>query len=154
MKRPSLVSCDRGTSVVEFAVLAPVLAFLLTGLIDVGRYTYYGIIAAHAARSGVQYGAQNLATAADAAADGPGTTGAAAADAQSISKFSVQSSVVCTLNGQSSPCPASNSGSAPPSGLVYFVKVQVTGAFSPLIAYPGIPSLPVAATATMRVVDQ
>lgn len=153
MRRPA--GSQRGTSMVEFALVAPLLAFLLIGLIDVGRYTYYGIVAAHAARSGLQYGAQNLATAADAAADGPNTTGAAFADAQSISAFQVAASVVCTMNGQTTSCPVNNAGSAPPSGLVYFVKVQISGTFTPLIQYPGIPTaVPIGATATMRVIDQ
>ncbi len=154
MKIRRLACGERGSSMVEFALVAPFLAFMLVGTIDVGRYTYYGILAAHAVRSGVQYGAQNLATAADAAMSGPATTAAAFQDAQSIPKFSVVTSVVCTLNGQTSPCPASNSGSAPPSGLVYFVKVQISGNFSPLIQYPGLATVPIGATSTMRVIDQ
>jgi Flp pilus assembly protein TadG len=141
---------------VEFALLAPVFIFLLLGLVDVGRYTYYGILAAHAARSGVQYGAQNLVTADDASLNGGSShaASAATADAQSLSNWHVTTSVVCTNNNQSAPCPANNTNSLPPSGLVYFVRVQVTGTFTPLIQYPGLSSIPISSTAIMRVVNQ
>lgn len=147
---------ERGTSLVEFAIVAPVFALLLVGLIDVGRYTYYGILATHAANAGVQYGAQNLQTAADVNTNNSGSRAAvaAAADAQSLSNWTVHAAIVCTNNNQSSPCPANNTNSTPPAGLVYFVRVQVTGTFQPLIAYPGISQIPVGATALMRVVTQ
>jgi Flp pilus assembly protein TadG len=151
-----LLKSQRGTSMIEFAVTAPVFALLLVGLVDVGRYTYYGILAAHAAHSGAWYGAQNLQTAADVNTNNSNShaAGAAAADAQSLSNWTVHAMVVCTNNNQSSPCPANNTNSTPPAGLVYFIKVQVTGTFTPLIAYPGISSIPVSATAIQRVVTQ
>ena len=43
---------QRGSAMVEFAVVLPMLAMLMIGLIDVGRYTYFAIMAAHAARAG------------------------------------------------------------------------------------------------------
>ena len=78
MKR--LIRSEGGTSAVEFAIVAPVLIFLLIGLIDVGRYTYYGILAANAARAGAQYGAQSVYT----AIDSPGMQNAALADGQNL----------------------------------------------------------------------
>ena len=147
---------QRGTSMVEFALVAPVFAFLLVGLVDVGRYTYYAIVASHAARTGVQYGAQNLVTAADVNTNNSTSRAAtaASADAQSLPSFTVHAAIVCTNNNQSSPCPANNTNSTPPAGLVYFVRVQVNGTFTPLIAYPGISSIPISATTMMRVVNQ
>ena len=52
-----LIRSERGTSMVEFALLAPVLILLVVGLIEVGRYTYFGILAAHAAETAARYGA-------------------------------------------------------------------------------------------------
>ena len=37
---------------VEFALLAPVFIFMMIGVIEVSRYMYFGIVAAHAARAG------------------------------------------------------------------------------------------------------
>ncbi len=137
---------------VEFAVVLPMLAMLMIGLIDVGRYTYFAIMAAHAARAGVQYGAQNLITAADTT----GMKNAATADAQSLSQWTVTPTHSCATNGTTSPCPQSNATSVSPA-LVYFVQVTVSGYFKPMINYPGIPGynssqgVPVTATAVMRV---
>jgi len=137
---------------IEFAVVLPVFVFLLIGVIEFGRYTYFAILASHAARAGVQYAAQNLETAADANANGPGTASAAKADAQSLSGWKVTSAVVCTVNSQPSPCPASN---AIVSNVVYYVQVSVSATFNSLMKYPGIPQqLPVSATAMMRVANQ
>jgi Flp pilus assembly protein TadG len=149
-----LAACGQGTSMVEFALLAPVFIFLLIGIVDVGRYTYYGIMLAHSARAGVQYGAQNLTTAADAGSSGPATTAAAKQDAPGLSNLTVTSSVVCSVNNQPSPCPSANNN-AVSSTLVYYVKVTVSGTFNALIRYPGIPSsIPVSGLAMMRVGNQ
>jgi Flp pilus assembly protein TadG len=143
-----------GTSVVEFAVLAPVIVFLLMGVIEVGRYMFFGVLASHAARAGVQYGTRNLTTAMDASVSGPGTTGAALQDGQSLPQLSARSWISCTLNGQPSTCPSTTANYVP-SGLIYYVEVQVTGTFTSLMQYPGIPhSLPVTATAIMPVGNQ
>ncbi|MBV9717928.1 MAG: pilus assembly protein [Candidatus Eremiobacteraeota bacterium] len=146
--------CDRGTSLIEFAIVAPVLVFMLIGLIEVGRYTYFAILASHAARAGVQYAAQNLQTAADASVNGSGTRSASLQDAQNLANWTVTSSIVCTLNGTLSPCPANNTNAVSTS-LVYYVKVQVNGTFASLLHYPGIPNnIPVSGAATMPVGNQ
>lgn len=144
---------ERGTAVVEFALLAPVFVFLLIGLIETGRFTYFWIVAEHAARSGVQYASQNLQTAADAGANGPNTSAAAKADAN-VPTWTVRSSLACTLSGNMAPCPVNNANSISPN-LVYYVQVQVTGTVTSLLNYPGLPhSLPLSVTATQRVVNQ
>lgn len=128
-------NAQSGSAAVEFAVVAPVLVFFLLGLIDVGRYMYYGILASHAARAGVQYGTQTSLT----ALDNVGISNAALQDAQGLSNFHATATILCTANGASTSCPANNTSSIPTS-LVYYVQVNVTGSFNTLIAYPGIPS--------------
>jgi Flp pilus assembly protein TadG len=147
-----LFRCESGASLVEFALLAPVLIFLLVGVIEIGRYTYYAIIAANAARAGVAYGAQNLTTAAQT-----GTTGliaqAAQADAQNISQFSANVTDLCSINGGA--LGACSSASSPSAGTVYYVQVVVNGTFTTLLHYPGIPTnVPITGSATMRVQSQ
>lgn len=147
-----LVRSQRATSMIEFALVAPVFIFMLVGVVEMGRYTYFAVLAQHAARAGVQYAAQNLQTAADASASGPATASAASQDAQSLSQWHVTSWVTCTNNLQVAPCPTSNVVS---SGLTYYVGVKVTGTFRSLLSYPGIPNnVPVTATALMRVGNQ
>lgn len=139
-----MLRSDRGTAVVEFGLVAPVLIFLAVLLVDVGRYVYYGIVIQHSARAGLQYQAQTLITAADAV----GTQRAALADAPSTG-VTVTPSYYCALNGSVTSCITGG------SSVVYFAKVQVTGTFHPLWSYPGIPSsIPITATSVMRVTNQ
>lgn len=60
-----LNSAERGQSVLEMALIVPLLILLLLGIIEVGRYAELAIVVANAARTGAVYGAQNLATAAN-----------------------------------------------------------------------------------------
>jgi Flp pilus assembly protein TadG len=152
MKRP--LRCQRGTSSIEFAIVAPLLILLLIGLIEVGRYTYFAILAAHAARAGAQYAAENLQTAADASVSGPNTKNAALQDAQNLSQWTISSTIICTVSGVVTSCPANNTSTVSPN-LVYYVQVQVSGTFNSLMKYPGIPhQVPVTATAIMPVSSQ
>ena len=147
-------SCERGTSAVEFALCLPVLVFLMIGIIEIGRFTYFSILAAHAARAGVQYAAQNLSTAMDASTNGPNTTAAAVQDGQQLANWKVKASVMCTVNNVSAPCPANNTGAVSPNNF-YYVQVQVSGTFNSLLKYPGIPQqIPVSGSAIMRVGNQ
>lgn len=146
-----LYHSDSGASLLEFALLTPVLAFLLIGLIDVGRYSYYAVLAANAARAGTQYGAQNLTNATDTV----GMEAAATNDAQSLPQWNTpKATTYCMSSGTVVTCPAAPATPAP--GEIYYVKVVVTGSFNGLINYPGIPSsgIPVSGTSAIRVVNQ
>jgi Flp pilus assembly protein TadG len=141
---------ESGASLVEFAILLPVMVFLLMGVIEIGRYTYYAILAANAARAGAQYGSQNTTTADDIA----GMTSAAVADEGSVPQFSPSPSPLCSVSG-GTPTTCSFSGTGAPTNTVYYVQVVVTGTFSTLFHYPGIPNnIPITGSATMRVVNQ
>jgi Flp pilus assembly protein TadG len=147
-----MIRSERGTSMLEFALLAPMLVFMLIGLIEIGRFGYFWIVADHAARAGVQYGAQNLETAADAAGNVGATDSAALADAK-VSGWTAKSSIACAINGSFVQCPNDTSVASP--GLVYYVQVQVTGSVNSLLNYPGIPhTMQISATHIQRVVDQ
>jgi Flp pilus assembly protein TadG len=144
---------DDGTSLVEFALVAPVLIFLLIGMIEIGRFGYYAILAANAARAGAQYGSQDLSKAQDT----DGIKNAVAQDGQNLSNWNANGAItatpLCSVNGGAlQTCGA---GSSPAAGNVYYVRVQVTGTFTSLLHYPGLPAqLPVSGSATMRVVYQ
>jgi len=150
MKR--FLASQAGTSLIEFALVAPVFLFMLVGIIEVGRYTYFGIVASHAARAGVQYGSQNLVTAASPA--GGAIENAALNDAGNLSGWKATHSIICTNAGTQVTCPIAASGIIGPN-LVYYVQVKVTGNVSSLLKYPGIPQQSAfTATATMRVANE
>lgn len=149
MRKLNLLRSESGTSLIELALVLPVLMFLLLGGIEVGRYAYYAIVAANAARAGVQYGAQGP----QQAYDTTGMSSAAMQDAMGLSSLKAQAWELCSQNG-ATPTQCAT-GSVPASGNVYYVKVQVTGTFTSLLSYPGIPThIPVSGSAMMRVIYQ
>ncbi|MGA8475622.1 MAG: TadE/TadG family type IV pilus assembly protein [Candidatus Cybelea sp.] len=142
---------DKGTSLIEFAIVLPVLMFLLVGLIEFGRFGYDSILAANAARAGVQYGAQDTST----AIDSQGIINAATADGQHLSSWTVTPNHLCSVSGGTPQACSVATGSGPPTNTTYYVQVQVTGTFHPMLNYPGIPAnVPVSGSAIMRVVSQ
>jgi Flp pilus assembly protein TadG len=142
--------CERGASAVEFAFLAPVLIYLAIGMIDVGRYAYYSILAANAARAGAQYGAQDLAHVEQTSA----ITAAANADGQSLAQWVTTPHCMQSVNnGALTAC--SGGGATLASGTVYYEQVTTTGKFYTLAPYPGIPTgVNVTGSSTMRVASQ
>lgn len=127
---------ERGIAIVEFAILVPALMMLLIGLIEMGRFAYYSIIVANAARAGAQYGAQNLVT----AADSTGMKQAALNDGQNISGLTVPTppSYSCQCaDGTASTCEATDCSS---SHRLTYVQVDTRGTYSSLFNYPGLPS--------------
>src|SRR5712671_2785462 len=49
-----------GQSLVELALLTPLLLLLLIGTVEMGRYAYIDILVANAARAGAAFGAESL----------------------------------------------------------------------------------------------
>lgn len=141
-----LLRSQSGTAVVEFALVAPVLIFLMIGLIEVGRYLYFGIMAAHAAETGAQYASQSLTN----AQNGNGISSAVTSDSPGVT-WVVTPNWVCYSNGNSVNCPALNSSSS----ITRYIQITVNANFQSLLNYPGIPNnIPISASTTMRVLGQ
>jgi Flp pilus assembly protein TadG len=156
MMRMPVSRAESGASLVEFAVFAPLFAFLLVGLIEIGRFMFFSILAANAARAGAQYGAQDLTTAFDTS----GITNSALQDGQNLSNWTAPGGGItvqqlCVVNG-AAPQPCATSGTAgPPQNTIYYVNVHVTGVFETLLNYPGIPNnVPISGSSMMRVITQ
>jgi Flp pilus assembly protein TadG len=49
---------QKGQTLVEMAILIPAILLLLIGVIEIGRYTYIGILVGNAARAGAEFGIQ------------------------------------------------------------------------------------------------
>jgi Flp pilus assembly protein TadG len=139
--------CESGSSLLEFAIVLPVLLVLLIGLIDLGRAAYFGILTANAARAGAQYGAQSIYTSTDTT----GMSSAAIADAPGIGLTAV-GSTLCSINGGAlTTCPSNINGQT----VVYYVKVHASGTFASLVRYPGLPpQISISGDSVVRVVAQ
>jgi Flp pilus assembly protein TadG len=148
-----------GQSLLEVALLTPLLLTLLLGSIELGRYAYISILVGNAARAGAAYGAESLGRSADTA----GITAAADNDfqnnGQNVSSLAVSSSTSCGCDSNGSITPAicstalnSTAGTCTSGHWVVMVSVTASGTFNSLFNYPGIPtSVTVSNTATLRV---
>lgn len=148
-----------GVALVEFALVVPLLALVLIGIVEFGRFMYYSIVVGNAANAGAEYGAQSYSYAAQTGTSG-GIAQAAIADAQNnIQAITANATDVCACwddsAGTESPAPpnATQCGQSCTSGVpVTYVQVVTSGSYAPMFQYPGIPStFSISATAYMRV---
>lgn len=162
---PRILLSPSGQSLLEVALLTPMLLALLLGAIELGRYAYISILVGNAARAGAAYGAQNLVLSVDTA----GIKAAANNDfnnqnnGQNTNNLNVSSSTSCgcdsngTIAGAATgaACRTSTNsfnGTCASGHWVVMVSVTASGTFNSLFNYPGIPkSLTVSNTATLRV---
>lgn len=126
---------QRGSAMIEFALIAPVMAMLFMGIVEYGRYSTYAILAQASARSGANYGSWNLMTAADTAGINTWATG----DAQYLpTPITVTYNYQCSVNGVLPPVNCSFSKITPPTNTVYYIKVTVSAKYTPWVNFPGI----------------
>jgi Flp pilus assembly protein TadG len=139
---------SRGQAIAELALIAPLLILLLIGLVEVGRFADLSIMVGNAARAGVQYGAQNLVTAADTT----GMQNAATADAQNVAGITATASSFCKCaDGSASTCQPTDCSA---NHRLTYVTVTTTGTFTSLIHFAKIqPSITIGGSATMRVAE-
>jgi Flp pilus assembly protein TadG len=150
-------AAERGQSLLEVALLTPLLLALLVGAIELGRYAYIGILVGNAARAGAAFGSESLVNSVN-------TTGIQTAadndfrnNGQSVSSLMVSSSVFCgcDTNGtvSAAACTGGNAGTCSLGGhWVVLVSVTASGTFNSLFHYPGIPaSISLLRTSTVRV---
>jgi Flp pilus assembly protein TadG len=156
---PGILLSPSGQSLLEVALLTPMLLALLLGAIEMGRYAYISILVGNAARAGAAYGAQNLVLSVDI----PGIQAAADNDfqnnGQSTGSLAVSSTTSCgcdsngTITGAGCRTSANSAAGTCASGhWVVMVSVTASGTFNSIFNYPGIPnSINVSSTATLRV---
>jgi len=147
-------SRQTGQSLVEFAIILPLLLLLALGVIEIGRYAYIAILVGNAASAGVAYGSQTHITAADqtgiiAAADNDFQN-----NGQAVSSLTVTKVYACGCDNAGAISATDCTSGICPIGQNKVVSLQVTTSsqFSSLFNYPGIPTpITVTRTATMRI---
>jgi hypothetical protein len=139
---------SNGQSLVEFALVVPLLLLLVLGAVEIGRAAYYAIAVVNAARSGVQYGARNSVT----AGDNVGIQQAAVNDFPMLSLDNV------TIDTSYCECP--NGNVAPncvqtdcqDNRFIPYLKVNTQMQIMPLVGFPGLPpSFSFTGAAIMRI---
>ena len=157
-----ILRSQSGQSLVEVALLTPILLALLIGGIELGRYAYLSILVGNAARAGAAYGAQSLPQSVDTADIQTAADNDFQNNGQNINKLTVTSTTSCgcddagTITSASCSVTANSSAGTCASGhWVVMVQVTASGTFNSLFSYPGIPSsISVSQTSTMRVAQQ
>lgn len=126
---------QRGSAMMELAVVLPLLLVTVLGLIDFGRSAFEAIEVENAAHAGASYGARSKGL----AADKDGIRKAALADIGDdvdTSQITVDSERYCECpDGTSVDCDDSCSGTLP----LMYVRVRVEKDFQTIFNYPGIP---------------
>lgn len=123
---------ERGQSLIELAVAAPVLALLIFGSVEVAKVIYASVEVSDAAMAGVQYGTRNPI----AAADAQGIQNAASADASNLALNTTSSLSCMCSDGSASTCQPTD---CPNSNIETVVTVQTQSTIDPLIHFPGLP---------------
>lgn len=152
-------AAERGQTMLEVALLLPILLLLALGVIELGRYAYVSILVGNAARAGAAYGAQSLPQSVDTAGIQTAADNDFQNNGQNVSALSVTSSVACGCddNGTTTPqgCTTATNptaGTCTAGHWVVMESVTTSGTFTALFNYPGIPaSITVTKTATLRV---
>lgn len=133
-------------SMVELAVLIPVVIALLLVVCDFARVFYAYIEVADAARAGAQYGVQNRTAAADYAT----MQSTAVNAAPDLTGMTATATSFCTCSDGGATVSCTSSGCV--STLELFVQVTTNYTFKTTIAFPGIPSsISLQAVSTLRV---
>jgi Flp pilus assembly protein TadG len=145
-KRGHFLKDERGASLVELAALFPLFLLLLFGAIDFSRAYYLTIEIAGAAHAAAVYGSQNP-------TDTSGMKTAAQDDAPNVPNLSVTTPTYgCECSdGTSYSASCSTTPTCSSTTEVYRVNVTVTGTYTPLFPWPGIPStMSFSSSASMR----
>jgi Flp pilus assembly protein TadG len=137
---------EEGASLVELAIVLPLFPLLLFGAIDFGRAFYVSVEIVGAAQAAAAYGSQSP-------TDTTGMTAAAREDAPNVPNLSVgtpTSGCEC-LDGSHYGAVCPTTATCGGNNTVQRVNVTVTGTYSPLIPWPGVPSsMSLSSSASMR----
>jgi Flp pilus assembly protein TadG len=137
---------QRGSAIVEFGMLAPVLVLMLMGTMDFARVFYTSISVVNAARAGVQYGVRSNGKSGDLT----GMQNAALADGSDVSGLTAVATRFCQCSdGTTANCLTGSCGAYGRPRI--YVKVTTTAQFKTLFKYPKVPAtINLSKSATMR----
>jgi Flp pilus assembly protein TadG len=139
---------EAGQSAVELAVMVPALVILLVGVCDFARLFYVSIAVHSAARSGAQYGAQSVITAADIS----GMKNAAKLDGSNILGLTVTAKqCTCQTSTTVTKCGTGYCSNSPQAT---YVEVDTSATFNTILTYPGIPASTTLTSASILQVEQ
>jgi Flp pilus assembly protein TadG len=146
---------ESGQTLLEIALVLPVLLFLTLGIVELGRYAYVSILVGNAARAGTAYGTQSLPQSVDTAGIQTAARNDYRSNGQDPLNLSVTSKVSCgcDVGGGivTAACTGSGAGVCASGHWVAVLSVTASGTFAPLFTYTNIPPLALTRTSAVRV---
>jgi Flp pilus assembly protein TadG len=124
---------EQGTSVVETAMLMPLLLLLLIGAVDYGRGFYAAIEVSSAAEAGALYGTLNY-------TDTAGMIAMAKLDAKDISGLTATAIYGCECSDGSASSANCAMALSCGANVVAYVDVATSATYVPILRYPGLPT--------------
>lgn len=151
-----LLQCEKGTGLVEFAIVLPLLAMLVVGIIETGRFAAFSVRISNAARAGAQFaqsqGQRTAYDTTDIANAACADAGFPCASRPSPNVMVVTATTFCTFSDGTvdAGCALPAQGSA--LQRLTYEQVTASGQFTPLFDYPFVPNpMPISATTIMQV---
>ena len=130
--RALLENCA-GTSLIELALVLPVLVLILAGAVDFGRAYVLALQVASAAQAGAAYGNQSF-------TDTVGMIAAAKLNAPGIPTLSVSATFGCECHDGSGVVVSCTSAPVCAQNVLNYAEVTASTPYTPILPYPGIPS--------------
>lgn len=124
---------DRGSSILETVLLAPVFVFALVATVDFGQGYYTSNQIAFAAHAAALYGVQYP-------TDTTGITAAATSGSGTIPGMTVTVTTGCECSDGTGASDSCASTPSCPMNVVDYVDVKTNMTYTSILPYPGIPS--------------
>ena len=124
---------ERGQSLVETALVFPLLIAMLVGAVEMARVIYASIAVANAAKAGAQYACKNGYTAQDTS----GISTAASDEAPNLTVNTTSSFACSCSDGTASTC---QNNDCPNSHIEETITVNTSATVTATIKLPGLPS--------------
>jgi Flp pilus assembly protein TadG len=142
---------EKGSALVELALILPLMLLLFAGIVDLGRAFFYSNTVAGAAEAGALYGSQYPSDTTGMTNTSNQAMSTAFGTAQDMSGINSLATYGCECSdgtGQSTACAVTPSCSG---NLVYYVTVTSNATYKTLLPWPGVPStFNLSSTVTMR----
>lgn len=124
---------DSGNSLLEIALVLPVLLLILVAAADFGRAYFVSIQLASATQAGALYGTQTP-------TDLTGIVNAANSNAIGVTGVTTTATFGCECSDGTNAVAACTAGPTCTYNVLNYVDVVSTATYRPILRYPGIPS--------------
>lgn len=124
---------ERGSAMVESALVIPVMILALLGAVDFSRAYYAQIEVTSAAQAGANYGLANI-------NDTSGMKSAAVLDAPDVPTLTAAATTGCECADGTGVTPICTTAPSCSTLLVDYIEVDTTATINTTLPYPGIPS--------------